>query len=453
MNKPNVEELETAVISAIINFKDAMDIAVEILKPEMFYSGVNQLIYSACYEMYRNNSPIDLLTISNQLNHNQTMASVGGIGTLLEISQKTSSPANIKYHSIVIKEKYLLRELIRISEDLSSKCYNPSSDVFDLIDEAESSIFDITKDNSLRQEVKIGDAYHQQIKYLENVQDGNVEGILTGLSAIDNVLNGIKKQNLVIIAARPAQGKTSLALTIAKNLCINQNIPCGFFSMEMSVQELTSKFTSLNSGIPLNYLVNSNVKGRMFELMMESAPSVYKAPLYINDAPALTIMQLRHNARKMVIKYGVKVIFVDYLGLMKAETSKGKTRENEVSEISSGLKAIAKELDIPVIALSQLNRATEGQEGKRPELRNLRDSGSIEQDADIVMFLFRPEYYGLDVQEKGYSEILIKKHRNGAVGDVALRFVPELTKFEDLNRPYAVYGEDINNKELGIELF
>lgn len=439
---PNVVDIEYAVISAIINFKDAMEQSIEVLKPNMFYLSTNEIIYTTCYEMYRNSIPIDMLTIANKLRETNKLESIGGIGAILKISQGTSSSTNILFHCAIIKEKYLLRQLSLITSVIYQKCYNSTQDVFELISEAENSIFEVTKDNTLRNEVKIGDAYASQIKYLEEVKEGNRDGLMTGLSAIDSVLCGIKKQNLVILAARPGQGKTSLALTMAKNFAVNQNIPCGFFSMEMSVQELCYKFTSLNSSIPLNYLVNSNVKGRMFELMMEGAPSSYKAPLYINDAPSLTVMQLRANARKMVVKYGVKVIIVDYLGLMKAESSKGRTRENEVSEISAGLKSIAKELDIPVIALSQLNRATEGQEGKRPELRNLRDSGSIEQDADIVMFLFRPEYYGHAVDIPGYSEVLIKKHRNGALGDVALRFIPDLTRFEDIKEHY----EQIHNE-------
>ncbi len=439
---PQALQIEDAVISALLIDYNAMSEVIEILKPEMFYSPENSLIFTACFELYRDNKPIDLLTVTEQLRVMARIDQAGGVLKLSEKAFKLSSAANIVYHSQILKEKYLLRMLSNITAIVYDKCFNETIDVFELLSEIENNIFNLTKDNTSRKIQRIIDLYYQQIKNIEAKKEGHVIGYLTNLPSIDNLLKGIKKQNLIILAARPSQGKTALAMTIATNLAVKQQVPVGFFSMEMSAEELCSRFTALNSGIPLNYLVNSDVKGIMFERVMQGIPTVKAAPLFIDDSEALTMMKLRSRARTMVLKYGVKFIFVDYIGLMKPNfPNKTRTKENEVSEISNGLKSLAKELDVPVFALSQLNREVEKRTDKRPQLSDIRDSGSVEQDADVVMFLFRPEYYKITTTQNGeqipdgYSEAIFAKHRNGPLGDIGLRFIKECAKFEELNQP------------------
>ena len=444
--------MEKTVVGAIITDSSAISNVSDFLKPEMFLDPALKTIYSVCYRMALLSEPIDLVTVTHQLRVQSSLESLGGANFVTSLTDRITSSANIEFYGRIIQEKYLLREIDKISKLTSELTLQEDADCFEIIERLDKQIYDLTKDSSGRQLQTISELYQKQIKNIETRKGLVISGILTGLRCLDGILLGFKKQNLIILAARPGQGKTALAMTIARNVS-SYDIPVGFFSMEMSSEELCHRYTAINSGIPLDFLVNNNVTGGHFERLMEATGKVRDTKLYIDDSPALTLMQLRNKSRKMVMKYGIKLLIVDYLGLMKPESgNKNRTKENEVSEISAGLKAIAKELDITIIALSQLSRKVEERPSKEPQLSDLRDSGSIEQDADIVIFLMRPEYYGMQVEVAGLTNIYIAKHRNGSTGAVTALFTKEITKFSDIQSyeqsEYSVYGKDVENKDL-----
>lgn len=444
-------EVEKSIIGSIILDRNAMSEVSDFLKPEMFVDPALKTIYSVCYRMALLSDPIDLVTLTHQLRVDSSLESIGGAYFVTSLTDRLVSVANISFYGRIVQERYLLREVAKIAKLTELLALETDADCFEILEGLDKKIYDLTKDSSTRQVQSINDLYQKQIKAIDNRKEGIISGIMTGLRCVDSVLMGIKPQNLVIIAARPGQGKTAFALSAARNISMG-NIPVGFLSMEMSSEELCNRFTALNSSIPLDYLTNQTVKGAYFDRMMEATVQVKNTKLYIDDSPSLSVMQVRNKARKMIIKYGIKLLIVDYLGLMKPEVGKNRTKENEVSEISAGLKSIAKELNIPIIALSQLSRKVEDRPSKEPQLSDLRDSGSIEQDADIVIFLMRPEYYSMNVEVPGETNIYIAKHRNGSTGSVKAKFTPELTKFSDIQTEYqtdySVYGSDVENKDL-----
>lgn len=458
---PNAKELEESVIGALMLDRDAMHVVHPILSKEMFYVPVNVLVYKAIHDLFVNREAIDIITVTQKLRSNGDLEAVGGAFAVMQLTNRMTSAANVEFHARIVKEKYLQRQLIKISEQILTKGYNDTTDVFELRDEAEKAIFDLFKDNQGKQESSIAELFHEQTKRIENKKHNEVLGYLTGAKSLDNLLQGIKKQELVILAARPGMGKTSFALTIARNLSTIQNKSVAFFSLEMSSEALCSRFTALHSNIPLSYVINSNVEGVMFEKYMKSVPDVNKSKLYIDDQGGITVMELRSKIRKMVQKYGVEFVFIDYLQKMKAENIKGRSRDNEITEIASGIKDLAKEFDMPIVALAQLSREVEKRTVKRPQLSDLRESGSIEQEADIVCFLYRPDYYGVTTDSdgnalhNGQTEVIIEKNRNGSLGTAQMIFKGDITKFEDLpsgyesQGEYSVYGKDVNNKMLG----
>lgn len=433
---PQALEVENIIIGAILIDRDAMPQVVNILTEKMFYKEDNAIIFQSAYELHKNNRPIDLLTITEQLRSDGKLEIVGGAYNITKKCNAILSIANVEYHCYIVRSKFLLRQLITIGATLTERGYDDSEKIDELIEWVENAIFNLTKDNFAIQEKHIMTLFREQIKNIDDKKSGLIIGYYTLLRELDKVLNGVKKQNMIVVAGRASMGKTAFCLSVARNMSVEHKVPVAFFSMEMSASEVCARFTALNSDIPLNYIVNLNVRGVMHDKMMYDLPTVKDTPLYIDDSPSLTVMILRNKIRKMIKKYKIEVVFVDYLQLMRGETNKG-TRENEVSECSRGVKAIAKEFDIPIFAMAQLSRAVEGRGDKRPQLSDLRESGSIEQDADVVILLFRPEYYGIKNDEngqslpKGYTEAMIRKHRNGGLGDVKLQFIDEVAKFQD----------------------
>jgi len=456
---PQALDVEKVVLGALMLDRSAYDLVINILTAKMFYSEIHGFIFTAIQNLASERKPIDIMTVSAQLESDGYLMACGGRMAIMEFTTRVNSAANIETHSMIIKEKFIKRELIAIGQRLQVRGYEDTTDVFELQEEVEKRLFELFKQKGGKEEKHIFELYTQQIKRIEAKKDGEIEGILTGLRSLDNILQGVKKQNVIILAARPSMGKTALALTIAKNIATDQKIPVAVFSLEMSMRELCNRHTSLLSSIPLSYIKNSNVRGVMFDKMMTDLPRVKESQLFIDDEGGITIMQFRAKVRKLVKKHAIEIVIIDYLQLIKPEKPKGSTNA-EITEVSNGIKQIAKEFDIPIIALAQLSRDVEKRGGdKRPVLSDLRDGGAIEQDADIVGFLYRPDYYQITTDEnnaplqEGFTEIIIRKNRDGDLGTANVRIVKDYTRFEDLQmyeeRDFHTYDVDITNKEMG----
>ena len=440
---PQAIDLEELVIGAMMIDKKGVDEVIDILHPEVFYKQSHKLIYSAILNLFEQQEPIDLKTVSFQLKKDANLNLVGGDIYLVELTQKVSSSAHIEFHSRIILQKFIQRKLITISNEIIQKSYNESTDVIDLLDEAESKLYDVAQGN-IRGTSETAQTLVKKAKdRIEEIgnKEGALSGVSTGFEKLDKLTSGWQPSDLVIIAARPGMGKTALALSMARNISVKQNIPVAFFSLEMSSVQLITRLISSETGLVSDKLRTGKLAEHEWQQLNIKVSDLESAPLYIDDSPSLTIFELRAKARRLASSHGIKLIIIDYLQLMNIGSSnKAGNREQEISTISRNLKALAKELDIPVIALSQLSRAVETRGGtKRPILSDLRESGAIEQDADIVSFLYRPEYYGINewddemkTPSEGQGEFIVAKHRNGALDSIKLKFIANLGKFEDL---------------------
>ena len=439
---PQAIDLEEAVLGAMLIDEKGVNEIIELLSPEVFYKKSHQLIYESIERLFRESEPIDLLTVSADLKKNKNFESVGGDFYLINLSQKVSSSAHIEFHSRIILQKYIQRKLITISNEIIQKSYNESTDVMDLLDEAESKLYDVAQGNIKTSTESAQNLVIRAKTRIEEIakQEG-LSGVSTGFEKLDALTSGWQPSDLVIIAARPGMGKTALALSMARNISVKQNIPVAFFSLEMSSVQLITRLISSETGLSSDKLRTGKLADHEWQQLNIKVSDLESAPLFIDDSPSLTIFELRAKARRLASSHGIKLIIIDYLQLMNIGSSnKAGNREQEISTISRNLKALAKELDIPVIALSQLSRAVETRGGtKRPILSDLRESGAIEQDADIVSFLYRPEYYGINewddemkTPSEGQGEFIVAKHRNGALDSIKLKFIPNLGKFEDL---------------------
>ena len=439
---PQAIDLEEAVLGAMLIDEKGVNEIIELLSPEVFYKRSHQLIYESIERLFRESEPIDLLTVSADLKKNKNFEQVGGDFYLISLSQKVSSSAHIEFHSRIILQKYIQRKLITISNEIIQKSYNESTDVMDLLDEAESKLYDVAQGNIKTSTESAQNLVIRAKTRIEEIakQDG-LSGVSTGFEKLDALTSGWQPSDLVIIAARPGMGKTALALSMARNISVKQNIPVAFFSLEMSSVQLITRLISSETGLSSDKLRTGKLADHEWQQLNIKVSDLESAPLFIDDSPSLTIFELRAKARRLASSHGIKLIIIDYLQLMNIGSSnKAGNREQEISTISRNLKALAKELDIPVIALSQLSRAVETRGGtKRPILSDLRESGAIEQDADIVSFLYRPEYYGINewddemkTPSEGQGEFIVAKHRNGALDSIKLKFIPNLGKFEDL---------------------
>ena len=445
---PQAVELEEAVLGAMMIDKKGIDDVIDILHSEAFYDVKHQEIYAAIYELFQNSQPIDLLTVSNLLKKKGKLELVGGDFYLIRLTQKVASSAHIEFHARIILQKYIQRKLISISSEIIESSYDESTDVFDLLDEAEGKLFEVTQGNLKKSSEDAGSLVKQALKKIQEIgnQEG-MSGLATGFTKLDALTSGWQPSDLIIIAARPGMGKTAFVISMAKNMAIDFNHPVAVFSLEMSSVQLITRMISSETGLTSEKLRKGNLEPHEWEQLNVKVKRLSDAPIFIDDTPSLSIFDLRAKARRLVSQHGVKIIVIDYLQLMTAggNGKGGGNREQEISTISRNLKALAKELNVPVIALSQLSRAVETRGGsKRPLLSDLRESGAIEQDADIVSFIFRPEYYGMtewDDDEhtpcEGQGEFIVAKHRNGGLDNIRLKFTGHLAKFSDLEEGFS----------------
>ena len=438
---PQALDLEEAVLGAMLIDKKGVDEVIDLLQPEAFYKTAHQYIFESIFNLFQNSQPIDLLTVSADLRKKGKLDVAGGDFYLIQLTQKIASSAHIEFHARIILQKYIQRSLIRISNEIIESSYKESIDVFDLLDEAESKLYDVTQGNIKRSSVTAQNLVMLAKKKIEEIanQEG-LSGVSTGFQKLDDLTSGWQPSDLIIIAARPGMGKTALTLSMARNIAVTKQIPVAFFSLEMSSVQLITRLISAETGLSSEKLRTGKLADHEWKQLNVKVGDLEKAPLFIDDTPALSIFDLRAKARRLASQHGIKLIVVDYLQLMTAGSSnKAGNREQEISTISRNLKSLAKELEIPVIALSQLSRAVETRGGtKRPQLSDLRESGAIEQDADIVSFIYRPEYYGIDEWDDedhspsaGQAEFIVAKHRNGGLDNIRMKFVGNLGKFED----------------------
>jgi replicative DNA helicase len=440
---PQALELEEAVLGAMLIDKKGVDEVIDLIQPEAFYKAAHQIIFEAIFQLFQDSQPIDLLTVSSELRKKGKLETIGGEFYLVQLSQRVASSAHIEFHARIILQKFIQRSLIKISNEIIESAYNESTDVFDLLDEAESKLYDVTQGNIKKSSESAQNLVLEAKKKIEKIskQDG-LSGVNTGFEKLDKITSGWQPSDLIIIAARPGMGKTALTLSMARNIAVAKQLPVAFFSLEMSSIQLITRLISSETGLSSEKLRTGKLADHEWQQLNVKVTDLEKAPLFIDDTPSLSIFDLRAKARRLSSQHGIKLIVVDYLQLMTAGTSnKLGNREQEISTISRNLKSLAKELDIPVIALSQLSRAVETRGGtKRPQLSDLRESGAIEQDADIVSFIYRPEYYNIDEWDdderspsQGQAEFIIAKHRNGSLENIRLKFIGHLGKFEDLD--------------------
>ena len=437
---PQATDLEEAVLGAMMLESNALTSIIDILKPEMFYKEHHQKIFKAILSLFNRSEPVDILTVTNELKKTGDLDIVGGPYFITQLTNRIASAANIEFHSRIIIQKFIQRELIRISTEIQHDAFDDSIDVFDMLDNAEKNLFSVSESNIRRSSEDMHSLVKEAIKQIEAAknQEGNISGVPSGFTELDRVTAGWQKSDLIIIAARPSMGKTAFVLTMAKNVAVDFNKPVAFFSLEMSAVQLVTRLISSETELPADKLKRGQLEKYEWTQLNEKIKGLIDAKLYIDDTPALSIFELRAKCRRLKAQFNIELVVIDYLQLMAGSSDKMGNREQEISNISRSLKSLAKELSIPIIALSQLSRAVETRGGtKRPILSDLRESGAIEQDADLVLFLYRPEYYKIDDIDgrstKGLAEVIIAKHRNGALSDVYLRFVDRFAKFIDLD--------------------
>lgn len=439
--QPQAPDLEEAVLGALMLEKDALTSVIDILKSDMFYKDAHKTIFKAIEELFRKSEPVDILTVTNELRTLGQLEMIGGPYYLTQLTNRVASAANIEYHVRIIAQKFIQRELIHISSEIIRDAFEDSTDVFELLDQAESKLFAVSEGNLRRNYQDMRSLVKDAIFEIEAAKnaEGNLKGVGSGFTEIDRVTAGWQKSDLIIMAARPGMGKTAFVLSMARNMAVDMKKAVAFFSLEMSAIQLVTRLIAGECEIPSEKLRRGNLEPAEWEQLNARLNTLVDAPLFIDDTPALSVFDLRAKCRRLKAQHDIQMVVIDYLQLMTASTEKGGNREQEISTISRSLKALAKELEIPVIALSQLSRAVETRGGsKKPILSDLRESGAIEQDADLVLFIYRPEYYNLAEWDdgsptEGTAEIIIAKHRNGALKDVRLRFIANLAKFTDMD--------------------
>ena len=441
---PRDNDLEEAVLGALMLEKDAYTVVCDILKPESFYDTSNQKIYAAIQSLGAAQQSIDMLTVTEKLRLNGDLEAAGGALRISELTSRVASGAHVEFHARIVAQKYLARELIRFASQIEAQAFDESYDVDDLLQEAEGKLFEISQRNVKKEVTQIDPVINsaiEQIQISANRASG-LSGLESGFHELDKLTSGWQRSDLIIIAARPAMGKTAFVLSMAKNMAVNYNIPVAIFSLEMSNLQLVNRLIQNTCEIEGEKIKSGQLSQMEWDQLMSRVKNLYSAPLYIDDTASLSIFELRTKARRLVREHNVSFIIIDYLQLMNASGMKFGSREQEVSMISRSLKQLAKELNIPIVALSQLNRSVESRgadskDGKRPQLSDLRESGAIEQDADIVCFIHRPEYYlrsgvdGAGNDIRGLAEFIVAKHRSGRVDDVKMRFKSKYARFEN----------------------
>ena len=446
---PQAVDLEQAVLGAMMLEKNAVTDTIDILMPSSFYDPKHQFIYNAIRELFGSSVPIDLLTVINKLKQNGELEASGGAVYISQLTSRIASTAHVEFHARIISEKHIKRELIRMSSEVIRDAYDDTNDVFDVLNKAESELFKIAENNMGKDVSTMQNVVRQAIEEIEKASQNTdgISGVATGFFDLDKITSGWQKSDMIVIAARPAMGKTAFVLSMARNSAVDHGKGVAIFSLEMSAVQLVKRLIASETRLSAEKLRKGDLREHEFQQLHSRITKLATAPIYIDDSPGISVFDLRAKCRRLKMQYNIDMVIIDYLQLMTAGGTKGAgNREQEISTISRSIKEIAKELNIPIVALSQLSRSVEQRGGdKRPVLSDLRESGAIEQDADIVSFIYRPEYYGLMEDEEGnsnqgVSEIIIAKHRNGALDRVRLRFIGEYARFDNLE----TYTEDIN---------
>lgn len=452
---PQAVELEEAVLGALMLEKDAVLTVLDILSPESFYRGAHQKIFKAVLDLSTKLEAIDLLTVTEELRKKGQLEEIGGPYYITQLTSRVASAAHVEFHARIISQKYIQRELIRVSTDIQTKAFDSSIDVLELLNYSEESLFQIAEGNIKKETVAINGIIQialEQIQEAGKKEDG-LSGCPSGFSAMDRITNGWQPSDLVIIAARPSMGKTAFVLSMARNIAATHKRGVAFFSLEMSSLQLVNRLIASETELGSEKIRSGRLEPYEWQQLESKIENIVDAPLFIDDTPAISIFELRAKCRRLKMQHNIEIIIIDYLQLMTAG-DKNQSREQEVSMISRSLKAIAKELNVAIMALSQLNRSVETRGGdKRPQLSDLRESGAIEQDADMVCFIHRPEYYGIDTDEDGNSligigEIIISKHRNGALGTIPLKFEKNLARFVELDSDILGLPPEINEGQV-----
>lgn len=437
---PQSIDVEEAVLGAVMLEKDAYLSISDILKPDCFYKDSHAKIYKAVLDISQRHEPVDVLTVAEELKKNGSLEDIGGAVYLVVLTNKIVSAAHVEIHARIVAQKYIQRELIRVTTEIQQKAYDDSNDVVDLLDFSEAELFKVAEGHIKKEVSEIKDLIQKALKQIEaaGLKEDGLSGVPSGFTNIDRITSGWQRSDLIIIAARPSMGKTAFVLSMARNIAVEHKKPIAVFSLEMSSVQLVTRLIVSETELAAEKIRNGRLSKDEWNMLEQRIKKLIDAPIFIDDTPAISLFELRAKCRRLKAQHNIDLIVIDYLQLMTLGTDNKGNREQEVSMISRSLKAIAKELDVPVIALSQLNRSVETRHAnKRPQLSDLRESGAIEQDADIVIFIHRPEKYGITEDEDGNSthglaQIIIAKHRNGSVEDVNLRFRQEFARFEDI---------------------
>lgn len=439
---PQALDLEESVLGALMLEKDALTNVIDILKPENFYKDANKEIYQSIIDLFNDSEPIDLLTVTSQLKKNGKLEYVGGSFYVTQLTTRVNSASNIEYHARIILEQSIKRQLIEVSGEVQKEAYEDTTDVFDLLDNTEQSLFDISESHIRKNYSQVKGLMKEAIDELQakKTRKDGITGVPSGFIDLDNITSGWQPSDLVIIAGRPSMGKTAFVLSMMRNASIDHEMPIALFSLEMSSLQIVNRLISSEAELDSDKIKKGNLKDYEWQQLLHKTDQLNNAKIFIDDTPALSILELRAKSRRLKSQHDIQCIIVDYLQLMSGEYGKSSgNREQEIASISRSLKAIAKELNVPVLALSQLSRAVETRGGdKRPVLSDLRESGSIEQDADMVLFIYRADRYDITEDEDGnltagVAEVLLRKNRNGPTGKVKLKFIERFAKFADLS--------------------
>lgn len=447
---PQAIEIEEVVLGAIMLEKDALIKVLDFLQTESFYKDAHQKIYSAILDLYTGQQAIDIVTVTEKLKKKGELEEIGGPFYITQLTSRVASAAHIEYHARIIAQKYIQRELIRVASEIQNRAFDDSTDVLDLLEFSEKELFEITQGSIKKEPEKIDELIDRAIKRIEDLskREDSLSGIPSGFTQLDRITSGWQNSDLIIVAGRPSMGKTAFALTMARNMAIDHKKPVAVFSLEMSSLQLVNRLIVSETELSSNKIKNGKLESYEWEQLDYKIKKLIEAPVFIDDTPAISLLEFRTKSRRLKSQENIELIIVDYLQLMTTGMENRGNREQEVSLISRSLKSIAKELDIPIIALSQLRRPQAGDKVKQPYLSDLRESGAIEQDADIVMFIHRPEMIGITADEEGNStiglaEIIIAKHRNGQTGEIPpLNFKSEFAKFVEFDEDFS---DNINN--------
>ncbi len=433
---PQNTEAEAGLLGSIMVDGEAIDKIADQVSAEDFYVEKNRLIFNAMLELYEKRDPLDILTLSNKLESSGDLAKVGGAGYLSELVEGVPTAAHVVHYAGIVAHKATLRRLIGAATNIVGMGYDENSPLENLLDQAEQTLFSVSQKNLRQNFIPISTVLAESFDRLDDLHKdkGSLRGIPTGFKAIDNILAGLQRSDLVVLAARPSMGKTSLALNIATNIAVKDGIPVGVFSLEMSKEQLIDRLLASESAIDSWKLRTGNLEDSDFPKLNHAMAQLSEAPIFIDDSAVTNVMEMRTKARRLMSEHPLGLIVVDYLQLMSGRSTGSENRVQEVSEISRGLKSLARELNVPVLALSQLSRTVETRTPQIPQLADLRESGSIEQDADVVMFIYREDYYNPDTDKPNIADILIKKHRNGPTGQIQLYWHPEQLLFRSLDK-------------------